>query len=133
MMAALYIFVIAKLPGNNPPGWWITISILSVASLGMLVHSINMGLRRGAVAIAGDRLLIVQKGMFGKKEREWDRDQIRQVRAVPSASRINNVPVLELRILTHDKKKTGFFSSLGNDELQWLAQTIKAGLKSLPS
>ncbi len=106
------------------------VSVFVLAGVGLLLSSIQMGKRTAEMAIAGGRLFIIQKGIFGTKQKEWDADEIARVCLGPSGMLVNDVPIMELQVHDNAGKKLGFLSGRNNDELEWLAAMISAKLQS---
>jgi hypothetical protein len=93
--------------------------------IGMLLGSIQMGRRHAALAVAGGTLMVMQTGIFSKKQREWPLGEIAAIRVGPTGIRVNGVPVLELQIRDRSGKKLGLLAGLKVDELEWLAEELR--------
>jgi hypothetical protein len=96
--------------------------------LGLLAGAVNMGRREAALALAGGVLMVVQKGPFGAKRREWSADEIASVEAGPSGMEINKQPVLELQIVDRGQAKFSVLAGRSDDELRWLAWRLRQAL-----
>jgi hypothetical protein len=84
-----------------------------------------MGRRHAALAVAGGTLMVMQTGIFGKKQREWPLGEIAAIRVGPTGIRVNGVPVLELQIRGRSGKKLGLLAGRKADELEWLAEELR--------
>jgi hypothetical protein len=104
-------------------------SVFVAVGVLLLLLSIHMGRRTAEMAIAGGRLFIIQKGIFGTKQKEWDADEIANVCVGPSGMLVNDVPIMELQVHNNAGKKQGFLSGRNDDELEWLAAMISAKLQ----
>ena len=67
---AVMMAAVGALPNNNPPNndlWGVLcgFSLFGLIGAGMFCVALNMGLRRAAIAIAGDALMVIQTGPFG--------------------------------------------------------------------
>jgi hypothetical protein len=111
---------------------WIGLLFLSVfwlIGLALLVGAIHMGTRRAVLAVVGDELLVMQTGIFGKKEHHWKRTELNDIRTGPSGMSVNNQQILELHILPKLGPKLGMLAGRENDELAWLATVLRRTLK----
>jgi hypothetical protein len=111
---------------------WIGLLFLSIfwlIGLALLVGAIHMGTRRAVLAVVGDELLVMQTGIFGKKEHHWKRTELEDVRTGPSGMAVNNQQILELHILPKLGPKLGMLAGRENDELAWLATVLRRTLK----
>jgi hypothetical protein len=122
---------------KNDDGSWIValfFVIFWLIGIGLFLGALNMGLRRAAIAIAGDALMVIQKGPLGTKKKEWPLDAIERIAAGPSGIKVNDVDVLELQITDKENKKFGMLSGRKNEELYWLAAVLsKAVRESAPN
>jgi hypothetical protein len=112
---------------------WIFAAVISLfwlVGIGMLVGAINMGRRQAALAVTGGRLLAMQTGLFGKKQREWPASEIKLIAAGPSGMEMNDVPILELQITDRSGKKLGILAGRADDELHWLAYELTQAVAS---
>jgi hypothetical protein len=97
--------------------------------IAIFLAAVNMGRRRGVLAVVGDRLLVMQTGIFGGKRGEWPCDELADVRTGPSGIEVNSQPVLELQILPRDGTKLGLLAGRDRDELDWIATVLRRGLR----
>lgn len=98
--------------------------------IAVLLSAIHMGRRQAALAVAGGSLMVLQKGPFGKKHREWPLEHINDIVVGPSGMEVNDRPVLELQIYDLDDEKFGVLSGRDEDELHWMCWLLRdaAGL-----
>lgn len=99
-----------------------------VVGIGMFLGALNMGRRRAAIALVNTQLMAIQTGIFGSKKREWQLNEIKEVRVGPSGIEVNSQPVNELQILDQKDDKFGFLSERDDEELRWLAWEIRQSL-----
>lgn len=104
------------------------LSIFWLVGIGILLGSINMGRRRAAIALTGGTLMVIQTGLFGSKQRDWESGDVEAVRAGPSGMTVNDKPVLELQIFDGGASKFGLLSGRSDEELRWLAAELRAAL-----
>ena len=46
-------------------------SIFWLVGIGMLLGASNMGLRKAGIAVTGGTLMVIQTGIFGTRQRDW--------------------------------------------------------------
>lgn len=117
---------------NGQTEVWIGLLFLSVfwlIGLALLAGAIHMGTRRAVLAVVGDELLVMQTGIFGKKEHHWKRTELTDIRTGPSGMAVNGQPVLELHIQPKTGAKLGMLAGREHDELAWLATVLRRTLK----
>ena len=97
--------------------------------LGLLAVAVNLGKRSAELVVEGRQLRVTTKGLFGTKERRWDRDEIAAIRADRSNMEVNDRPVIELQIQPRTGKKTGLLAGRNEQELRWLATRLRQALQ----
>lgn len=105
------------------PAFW-------AVGIGLLLAAINMGVRRAVLAITSGRLMVLQTGLFGSRERSWPLEEVEVIRAGPSGMTVNDRPVLELQIDDGGETKFGLLAGRSDDELHWLAAELSASLRA---
>lgn len=133
---AVMLAAVGALPNNNPPNndlWGVLggFSLFGLIGAGMFCVALNMGLRRAAIAIAGDALMVIQTGPFGTKRKEWPLNEVREISAGPSGMKVNNQDVLELQIYDQQATKYGLLAGRDHAELVWLASLLEATLRKV--
>jgi len=105
--------------------------IFWLASGGFLLWTINVGRRRAALAVVGDSLMVIQTGLFGSKKREWNRDQLEDVRTGPSSMVIPDAHgyVMELQIHAWEGLKFGLLAGHAEADLTWMASELCRALR----
>jgi len=104
------------------------LSIFWLVGIGILLAALNMGRRKAAIAVTGGTLMVIQTGIFGSKQRDWEKGDVEAVRAGPSGMTVNDRPVLELQIFDGGAGKFGMLAGRSNEELWWLAGELRAAL-----
>lgn len=144
-------FGVAALNGNGLKGEELLILVgvlLLFGSIGVwiLISSISMGKRYTIIDVVGDSLLISTTTPFRSRQHTFLAEHIDSIKAGPSGTEINDVPVLELQIRHYpvspetgrsaSRAKLGLLSSRPDDELNWLAgllrQRLNVGASSQP-
>jgi hypothetical protein len=108
------------------------LSIFWLVGIGILLAALNMGLRKAAIAVTGGTLMVIQKSIFGSKQRDWEKGDVEAVRAGPSGMTVNDRPVLELQIFDGGAAKFGMLCGRTDEELHWLAEELRVAL-GIPS
>ncbi len=109
--------------------FWVFIAVFWLIGCAMLLAAINMGRRRAVFMVAGDQLRLAHASLFGTKISSWSRDELTSIHVGPSGMAVNDVPVLELQIEPRGGKKGGLLGGRDEDELRWIATTLRRGLK----
>ncbi len=128
-----FFVLVALFAGKGPAKGdaWIVFSMLGLFALVgivMLLASINMARRSVMIGIADDQLFIERKTIFGTKWIELPLAEIMDIRVGPSGTEVNDVPIMELQILTYRGKKHGLLSQLSEEEKCWLASELSSAL-----
>jgi hypothetical protein len=119
-------------PGNNDLwGVLLGFSIFELVGVAMLCLALNMGLRKAAIAIAGDSLMVIQTGPFGTKRKEWPLEELREIEAGPSGMKVNGQDILELQIIDQRGTKFGLLAGRDHTELKWLASLLENTLRQV--
>ena len=130
IMAGVMV-VLSEAPKQNPnPDSVLAFLLVLMWSplVGLLVAWINLARRSVVIAIAGGRLLIIHTGLFGQKKKEWDVEEIAEVRAA-KGRQVMGIVILQLQVLTYAGKKTDFLTGYGGTVLCWMAEAITLRLR----
>jgi hypothetical protein len=104
------------------------LSVFWLVGIGLLLGALNMGRRRAAIAVTAGRLMVIQTGLFGTKQREWAGTEIKKICAGPSGMEVNDKPILELQIFSESPARFGLLCGRSDDELRWIASELRAAL-----
>lgn len=130
--------IIIKTRGLELLGVLAFLSIFWAIGAGLMLYAIQMGRRRAVIDVVGslgqsDRLLLItQTSLFGPKQHEWPVSSIQRIFVGASDMKVNDRPVMNLHIETHDGTDAGFFMGRDEQELDWLAGQLRlaTGLSS---
>jgi hypothetical protein len=126
------VFATIALNALPDEGAWIMPAALSVfwlVGIGVSLAGINMGIRRAGLAVADGTLMVLQTGLFGKKQREWPAGQVAEISVGPTGMTVNDKPVLELQIHDADGDRLGLLAGRSDEELAWLAGELRRAAK----
>jgi len=110
----------------------LVISLFWAVGIGMLLGSLNMGRRSAMFAVAAGNLLVMQKGIFGTKRREWPVDSITNIGLYPSGMKVNDRDVYQLQIHAAGEK-LGMLTGRDEQELEWLACELRSAWRAAKS
>jgi hypothetical protein len=117
-------------------GTFVVMSVFWLASGFMLFQGWRMGTRESAVAVAADRMMVIQTGLRHTRQRQWNTSEIKTVRVGPSGIEVNDRPVMELQIHGAEGKLFGMLAGRDERELTWMAtllrQTLRKTVQSTP-
>ncbi len=101
--------------------------------LSMFFFAFRAGRKRAMIDVLEGTLLITRQSVGKARADTIDLREIDRVIVANSGVEINDVPVKELQIWTHDGKKLGRFSEREDKELDWIASLIQAAIQDLVS
>jgi hypothetical protein len=125
----LVIFLAGNLKHNGPI--WVLPLILSFfwfVGICFLLASLNMARRRAAIACTGGTLMVIQTGLFGSKQRDFEPGDVAAVCVGPSGMTVNDVPIRELQIFDGGADKFALLAGRSDAELDWLAAELRQAL-----
>lgn len=103
--------------------------IFLLVGIGLMLGGLHVGRRRAVLAVIGDRLLVLQTGLFGSQHGEWWRADLEDVRVGTSGATVNHEAVLELQIYPRNGQKFGVLAGWDQAELEWLAEVLRRFLR----
>lgn len=104
---------------------------IGIFTLGWGVHT---GTARTSIDVIGSSMLITERSRIRQQLITVDRDNIRSLRVAETSTKVNDVPILALRIRTDRPVKVGrgrnkstlmLLSERADPELRWLAATLR--------
>lgn len=128
LFTAVFVFAALGDKANPQDNLWFAflfIGLFWAIGVAMLLAAINMGRRHAALAVAGGSFMVLQKSMWGTKQREWPLEQVAAITAGPSGVEVNDRPLLELQVFDHDGQKFAVLNGRADDELLWLAGLLR--------
>jgi len=107
---------------------WLFVAGFWAIGIGLLAAAAHLGKRQAMLCVSGGRLSVDQRGLFGAKHREWQRDDIAAIRADASNMEVNDRPLTEIQIHPVVGKKVGLLAGRCEDELRWIASELRRAL-----
>jgi hypothetical protein len=118
--------------GQGAAGVWGAVGIMSlfwIASAALLIMGYITGTRESAVAVVGEKVMVMQTGLRRAKRREWPRSEVQTASVGPSGTEVNDQPVLELQLHGSKGKLFGMLAGRHVQELHWMATLLRQALK----
>jgi hypothetical protein len=103
-----------------------------LVGLGCLAAVVHRGRRLAILAVAGDRLMILQTGPFRTQQREFQREQLRSLRALVTKhtdSEGSTTWITELLIEPNDGPSVQMLGHRSKQEIEWIATTLRQALR----
>ena len=99
---------------------------------GLVAAAVHLKRRHTVIAVTAGRLMTMQTGLFGTKQREWPAEEILAIQIGRSGVEVNNKPLNQLQITEGSGRKTGLLTGQSDDELYWIASELRQAL-SMPA
>lgn len=110
------------------------LAIFWAAGIGMLSLGIHLGTRRWTLRADHSQLQVALKSGLRSREWRWAADEIEDICAGDSGTKINHVPLEQLQVWTRPgRKKTGLLTGRSHEELTWIATVLHQTLRSNPA
>jgi hypothetical protein len=79
-------------PNRAPIPWqmWAGMAGFGSVSLALTLYALNMGMRSAVIEVAGDSLLVREKGLFGSRMRQWKREELKAIQSGPSGMSVGS-------------------------------------------
>lgn len=125
----LFLFFADNLKQKGP--LWVLplcLSFFWLVGICFLLATLNMARRRAAIACTGGTLMVIQTGLFGSKQRDFEPGDVEAICAGPSGMTVNDVPIRELQIFDGGGAKFGLLAGRSDAELDWLAAELRQAL-----
>lgn len=104
--------------------FFIAMPLFWLVGIGLVLSVMHMARRHAIIDVVDDTLLITRGGLFGLRQQKWRRSDLKTINVGPGLVRINNQPVNQLHIHSHNGEKATLFSERDDNELKWLAATL---------
>jgi hypothetical protein len=100
--------------------------------IGFMAGVMHRGRRQAALAVTGDRLLILLTGLFRAQRQEWSREQLQSVRALVTKITDNEGGTqwtTELLIEPTEGPAVKLLGHRSKQEIEWIATTLRRALR----
>jgi hypothetical protein len=88
--------------------------------------AIQIAFRKAVILATMDSLVFTQKGPFRSAEFQWKPEELQAICADYSGSAVNGRRLRELQIHPVSGKKRGLMDGRNDNELEWIAATLRA-------
>jgi hypothetical protein len=133
VFTAFWIFAAAQGAAQDlQEGIWFLVGIVSLfwaIGIGMLLAAINMGRRQAVIGVTNGTLKLMIVSLFGVTRRDWELADLETVRVGPSGMSVNDVPVLQLQIVSHGGQSYGLLTGRDVPELEWMATLLRQAVR----
>ncbi len=136
MMVIFSLTMIGALPGKVEGSPLIAVLVMGffeAIGIAMLLGAIHMGTRTSTLATSYGMLFISSTSIFGKKTKQWDREEIGRIELAPSGMSVNDRPVMQLSVIDKSEKTFGCLTQLDDAEIEWIAYELNRSLELLPA
>lgn len=141
VLTLFFAFLLSGAPQSAAYPFYAVIALFWVGVLYLIAEMIRLMLTRAIIDVVGDTLLITIQKPGKVSSIEIPAGKIKALGVGPSGVVVDNQPILALRIDTRSpieigrrggkpirKKKHIFFRERPEDELEWLAETLREAL-----
>ncbi|HVS71451.1 MAG TPA: hypothetical protein VHQ47_09375 [Phycisphaerae bacterium] len=108
------------------------VSLFVLVGTFLLVWTLRSALRKVVILAGPDALLLTEKGILRTSEKHWPRDVMAAIRDAESRTTVQNRTLMQLQILTTDRKTHRCLTGAEDDDLAWIAATLQS-FYSLPA
>ncbi len=118
---------------------WAGMAGFGLASLATTLHGLSMGTRSAVIEVAGDSLLVREKGLFRSRTYQWSRDELKAIQSGPSGwsvgstrrtgrSGVAGYGINQLHIYLKDGRRIRLLTGRDDTELDWIAAQLRVAL-----
>lgn len=136
MMLIYSLALINALPGKagGSPLFAVTMmGFFEAIGIAMLLGAIHMGTRTSTLATSYGMLFVSTTSIFGKKTKQWEREEIERIELAPSGISVNDRPVMQLSIVDKTAGTFGCLTQLNDAEIEWIAYELNRSLELSPA
>lgn len=126
-------------PNRAPIPWqmWIVLIGFELAGLALTMYGLSLGMRSAVVEVAGDSLLVREKGLFGSRTRQWKREELKAIQSGPSGmslgstrktgrSGVAGFSIEQLHVYLKDGRRIRLLTGRDERELDWIAAQVRS-------
>lgn len=129
LFVSFMIFAKAKpASGGSPLPIFLFLGVFMLIGFGLILGGVSAARRRAVIDVVSGAILVTTKGLRGVKSAQWDAGSVKDIRAGPSGTTVNDKPILELQIIPASGDKAGFLAWRDDDELRWAAAELASAM-----
>jgi hypothetical protein len=131
-------------PNRAPIPWqmWVGMSGFGLASLAVTMYGLSLGRRSAVIEVAGDSLLVREKGLFRSRTYQWSGDELKAIQSGPSGMSVGGggkagstrsgkgLSILQFHVYLKDGRRIRLLTGRDGKELDWIAAQLRAGLSA---
>ncbi len=132
-------------PNRPPIPWqmWAGMAGFALASLATTMQSLSLGRRSALIEVAGDSLLVREKGVFRSRTYQWSRDELKAIQSGPSGMSVGaggrkafstrsgkGFSIRQLHVYLNDGRRARLLTGRDDQELDWVAAQLRAALRT---
>jgi len=112
------------------PAYFLFLALL-LFGLAILLGAVEVGRRRAVFSVTGGRLKMWQTGTLTGKRGEWPREQIVDIRAIPSRTSVGGEQrrIWMLQVELHDGECIKMLRGRDPQEIGWIATKLRRALR----
>jgi hypothetical protein len=100
-----------------------------LAGIWLILVVLNMAWQSAQFEVGDGELRVRRRSLFRSRHNCWSADEIRTIRVSPSSMKVNDQPVMLLRIKPVVGKYVNLFVGRDETELRWIATMLMTALK----
>lgn len=132
LLTPVFVLPLISGKGNQDGGAIALVLLLAVfwlVGIGLLLAALNLARRRAVLAVTGGTLMVLQTGLLGSKQRDFEPGDVETIQVGPSGMTVNDKAVLELQIVDGGSQQMGLLAGRSDEELYWIAAELTRALE----
>ncbi len=121
---------------------WAGMAGFGLVSLATTMHGLSLGTRSAVIEVAGDSLLVREKGLFRSRSYQWSRDELKAIQSGPSGMSVGGggkagstrsgkgLSIQQLHVYLKDGRRIRLLTGRDDTELDWIATQLRAALRT---
>jgi len=106
-------------------------SLLITIGLGFALHAASLARRRGEIVVTPNDVQVTELGLYKTKAFHQPIDRLTMIDVAATGMTVNDRPVHQATFQAQDERRRGFFRHLNDDELEWIADSVRAAVEGL--
>jgi hypothetical protein len=113
---------------SGVPIFGVVMGVFCAVGVFLLVQARRLGSTGVIFDVTADALLVSRASTAGVEQRQWGREEVSGVAVAPTGTRVNNRPVLQIKVTPRTGRPYGVLAGRQEDELRWIAAELRAAL-----